>query len=157
PGEPAPWLHPHIQTAGTSQLLRAGPPAGARDGTQRSGFCPHALPLTHPRIRTRGPAVSAPAFSRSMQEPQTRLTPSLRRAPPAQSPATRQPHPTGPNYPRVLMPSKRLSTFQQRRPAEFTTPQDALARLPDPRLTHLVCLFPNAHHDGLRPTQLGVA
>ncbi len=49
-----------------------------------------------------------------------------------------------------------FSTLQQRRPARHNTRHDALARLPDPHLTHLVRLFPNAHHDGLQPTQLGV-
>jgi hypothetical protein len=42
------------------------------------------------------------------------------------------------------MPSDLVSTPRQR---------FALARLPDPHLTHLVRLFLIAHHDGLQPTQ----
>ncbi len=44
-GEPAPWLHPHLQAAGTSQLLRAGPPAGGASVLSALGFCLGTLPL----------------------------------------------------------------------------------------------------------------
>jgi hypothetical protein len=48
-----------------------------------------------------------------------------------------------------------FSTLQQRRPAGSPS-RTLLVRLPGPHLTHLVRLFPDAHHDGLRPTQLRV-
>jgi hypothetical protein len=63
-----------------------------RIGTQRLQVCYlGALPLA-----TYGPttpiAVSTLAFSRSVQEPQTRLTPPKRRTPPGQYTGTRQAH-----------------------------------------------------------------
>jgi len=45
PDEPAPWLRPHLQIAGASQLLRAGPPANAASVLSASGFCLGTLPL----------------------------------------------------------------------------------------------------------------
>ena len=45
PDEPAPWLRPHLQAAGTSQLLRAGPPANAASVLSAFGFCLGTLPL----------------------------------------------------------------------------------------------------------------
>src|ERR1019366_5521050 len=45
PDEPAPWLHPHLQSAGASQLLLAGPPAGAASVLSAFGFCLSTLPL----------------------------------------------------------------------------------------------------------------
>ena len=78
-------------------LLRAGPPASAATGTQCLRFLPLARSLSppvelSPQART---TVSSLAFSRSMQEPQTRLTPPLRRAPPGQQTGIRQAHPEG--------------------------------------------------------------
>ena len=86
PGEPAPSLHPHPRSAGASQLLRAGPPASAATGTQCLRFPPLAHSLSPPVELTRRPGrpLSTLAFSRSVQEPQTRLTPPSRRAPPGQ-------------------------------------------------------------------------
>ncbi|MEN3299520.1 response regulator transcription factor [Pseudonocardia sp.] len=54
-----------------------------RNGTQRLRFRPYdALPLaSRPHD---GQAMSTPAFPRSVQEPQTRLTPPSRRTPPGQ-------------------------------------------------------------------------
>src|ERR1019366_4667006 len=86
PGEPAPSLHPHPRSAGASPLLRAGPPASAATGTQCLRFLPLARSLSPPVELTRRPGrpLSPLAFSRSVQEPQTRLTPPSRRAPPGQ-------------------------------------------------------------------------
>src|SRR3954447_5324397 len=84
PGEPAPWLHRHPQQAAASQLLRAGPPASAATGTQCLRFPPRHAPSRDLRgLRPRS-TLSTLAFSRSVQEPQTRLTPPLRRTPPGQ-------------------------------------------------------------------------
>jgi hypothetical protein len=67
-----------------SPLLRAGPPANAATVLNASRFLPFdALPLT-PGPRTAKGTVSASAFPRSMQKPQTGLAPPLRRTPPDQ-------------------------------------------------------------------------
>jgi len=66
---------------GASRLLRAGPPARLATVLSPSRFRPLGrLPLTTP---TRA-AVSRPAFSRSTQTQQTRLTSPLRWTPPGQ-------------------------------------------------------------------------
>ena len=56
-----------------------------RIGTQCLRFLPLAGSLSRPRRPTTPVAASTLAFSRSVQEPQTRLTPPSRRAPPGQS------------------------------------------------------------------------
>src|SRR5450631_2739959 len=68
------------------RLIRAGPPASAATGTQCLRFLPLARSLSPPVVLTRRPGrpLSTLAFSRSVQEPQTRLTPPLRRTPPGQ-------------------------------------------------------------------------
>jgi hypothetical protein len=45
PDEPAPWLHPHLQTAAVSQLLRTGPPANVASVLNAFGCCLGTLPL----------------------------------------------------------------------------------------------------------------
>ena len=68
-----------------------------RTGTQCLRFLPLARSLSPPVVLTRRPGrpLSTLAFSRSVQEPQTRLTPPLRRAPPGQQTGIRQAHPEG--------------------------------------------------------------
>ena len=124
-----------------SPLLRAGPPASAATVLNASQFpLPGALPVTTP-VRV---DVSALAFPRSMQKPQTRLAPPPCRTPSGQSTGTRQTLPEVASKTPVLMPPKTFTTRQQR---------FAFARLPDPYLTHLVRLFLIAHHDSLQLTQ----
>src|SRR5580658_3085602 len=80
-----PFAPPPPQQAGTSPLLRAGPPASAATSTQCLRFPPSARSLSRPsRAYDPGSTLSPLAFSRSMPEPQTRITPPLRRAPPGQ-------------------------------------------------------------------------
>jgi len=69
-----------------SPLLRAGPPTGAASVLNASRFLPlGVLPATH-CLPWLGPqqVISSPAFPRSMQKPQTGLTPPLCRTPPGQ-------------------------------------------------------------------------
>jgi len=99
--------------------------------------------------------VSRCAFSRSMQEPQTRFTSPPCRTPPGQSAGTRQARPGTRNIAPVLMSTVFVTTRQQR---------FACARLPDPHLTPLGCLFldrsprrssANAARGGLKPPPAG--
>jgi hypothetical protein len=55
-----------------------------RVGTQRLRFLPSARSLSRPKGPATPVAISTLAFSRSVPEPQTRLTPPSRRAPPGQ-------------------------------------------------------------------------
>jgi hypothetical protein len=75
-----------------SLLLGAGPPADAATVLNASQFLLlGVLPLaTHP---SGAAAVSASAFPRSIQKPQTGLAPPPCRTPPGQSAGTRQAHP----------------------------------------------------------------
>src|SRR6266540_2014095 len=86
PGEPAPWLprHPRKQRVHGyyGPVRRRAPPR-------------HSPSRGHPGHAATRAAVSTLAFSRSVQEPQTRLTPPLRRAPPGQYTGIRQAHPGG--------------------------------------------------------------
>src|SRR6202008_2330875 len=82
---------PPPQRAAASRLLRAGPPASAASVLNASGFRLGTLPLATSGLTL--VAVSTLAFSRSVQEPQTRLTPPLRRTPPGQE----RGHPPGPS------------------------------------------------------------
>lgn len=59
PDEPAPSLHPHLQTAGASQLLRTGPPANTATVLNAFGFCLGALPLTTTRPKKTDRAVDS--------------------------------------------------------------------------------------------------
>src|SRR4051795_4776864 len=84
-GSAGPLAPPPPQQAAASRLLRAGPPASAASVLSASGCCPLAGSLSRPWRPTTPVAASTLAFSRSVQEPQTRLTPPSRRAPPGQS------------------------------------------------------------------------
>src|SRR5215211_2830136 len=84
PDQPAPWLHRHPSSSGfTATTGRSA--SERRLGTQCLRFLPLAGSLSRPWRPTTPVAVSTLAFSRSVQEPQTRLTPPSRRAPPGQS------------------------------------------------------------------------
>ena len=59
--------------------------------------------------------------------------------------------------PPVSMPSERVSTPQQRTPDQVTPNRALLERLPGPHLTRSSrAVSPDAHHDSLQLTQLGV-
>ena len=97
--------------------------------------------------------VSTLAFSRSVQEPQTRLTPPLRRAPPGQYTGTRQAHPEGKlrslDFDAVF-PFNDASTAH----AHPDLPADASGTSswsPPDASSRAFSLI--AHHDGLQPTQ----
>ena len=137
------------------RTLRAGPPAGAATVLSASGFRPRRAP-SHPLLALNGEqqAVSAPAFPRSMQEPQTRLAPPPCRTPPGQYSGTRQAHPgisASPRFRCRLVISARQQRF-------------ASARLSGPHLTHQRAPFPrrsprrssaNAARGGLTPPPEG--
>ena len=91
-----------------------------------------------------------------MQEPQTRITPPLRRTPPGQQRGQPPSSSRGQIRSSVSMSSQPVSTPQRRRPSRAPARHQALLeRLPDPHLTRSSLAFsPNAHHDGLQPTQL---
>ena len=136
---------------GASPLLRAGPPAGP------ATVLTPALRTGYSLSPTRKPerAVSDPAFSRSMQKPQTGLASPPCRTPPGQSAGTRQTHPGIIWTPRFRCHLCHVSTRQQR---------FACARLPDPHLTRHPRLFHIAHHGrvtapaacgGLKPPPAG--
>ena len=158
PGEPAPSLHPHPSKQELHQLLRAGPPASAATGTQCLRFLPLACSLSPPVVLTRRPGrlLSTLAFSRSMQEPQTRITPPLRRTPPGQQRG--QPPCSSREQIRssVLMSSQPVSTPQTTTPDPSTTPDPddsgTSSWSPPDAIKRAFC--PDAHHDGLQPTQL---
>src|SRR6266700_2631388 len=103
--EPAPSLHPHYRSFPATTSRSA---SRRRDGTQRLRCPPLTRSLSPTRHATRryGRAVSAPAFSRSVQEPQTRLAPPTCRTPPGQYSGTRQAHPGSSVLPPVSMPTK---------------------------------------------------
>jgi hypothetical protein len=135
---------------GASPLLRTGPPAGPqRYSHPRQARAAPCLPFKTPNEKCR-----KPAFSRSMQKPQTGLASPPCRTPPGQSAGTRQAHPGIQRTSRFRCHLV-LSTRQQR---------IACARLPDPHLTRPACLFHIAHHDrvttpaacgGLKPPPAG--
>jgi hypothetical protein len=109
---------------GASPLLRAGPPANpATRAEPRLASC-------NPQ-----PAVSWRAFSRSVREPQIRLTSPPCRTPPGQSTGTRQARPGMRTITPVLMSTVFVTTRQQR---------FACARLPDPYLTPHRMPFPRS-------------
>ena len=121
PGEPAPWLHPHPSEQGLHSYYGPVRQRAPQLGTQCLRFPPRHAPS-----RDLGPAtpvaVSTLAFSRSVQEPQTRLTPPLRRAPPGQYTGTRQAHLEGKLKDPRFRCHFRLSTPQQRTPARNSRP-----------------------------------
>ena len=89
PGEPTPSLHPHPSEQTLHSYYGPVRQRAPRLVLSAFGFCLGTLPLATTTISV---AVSTLAFSRSVQEPQTRLTPPLRRAPPGQYTGTRQAH-----------------------------------------------------------------
>ena len=143
-----PSLHSHYKSFITTTRRSAN--------RNRNGTHTHAtrglLPVS--RTETSEREVSVPAFSRSMQKPQTGLASPPCRTPPGQSTGTRQTHPGILPIPRFRC-HLRVSTRQQR---------IACARLPDPHLAHHVGRFHIAHHDhvtdhaacgGLKPPPAG--
>src|SRR5215218_4648187 len=125
-----------------------------RLGTQCLRFLPLAGSLSRPWRPATPVAVSTLAFSRSVQEPQTRLTPPSRRAPPGQSSG----HPPGSSRENSQTPRFRchLDYANDASTAHAHTGLPGgrvLERLPGPHLTHQARLLPVAHHDGLQPTQ----
>src|SRR5215813_3965900 len=131
-------------TAG-SPLLRAGPPADTAMVLSASRFLPPcALPLAtrHHQHQGSGFGVRLPTFRAEAAD----------RARAASMPDTAWPidgHPPG--------SSRACLTARFRCQLLVTTRRQrfARARLPGTHLTHELRLFPNAHHDGLQPTQLG--
>jgi len=100
-----------------------------RIGTQCLRLLPRHAPSHSPHDQA---VVSAFAFSRSVQEPQTRLTPPPRRAPPGQYAGTRQAHLGG----RSNSPDFDAScTCYDASTANTQTVRVLLERLPDPHLT----------------------
>jgi hypothetical protein len=115
-----------------------------------------ARSLSPPVVLTRRPGRPLPAlaFSRSVQEPQTRLTPPPRRAPPGQQRG--RPPGSSRRMKQDLRFRCHLNLFDasttHTRPR--TTGRALLERLPGPHLTGSSPAFsPNARHDGLQPTQ----
>src|SRR5947207_3105515 len=120
------------QRAGASQLLRAGPPASAATGTQCLRFLPRHAPS-----RPLEPAAPDDGFDARLLTFRAR---AADQAHAASTPGTTWPvsgHPPGSSrgYPPapVLMPALPVTTRQRLRHT----------RLPDPRLTHPVRLFPH--------------
>ena len=107
-----------------------------RIGTQCLRFPALARSLSRPGAIRPRVAVSALAFSRSVQEPQTRLTPPLRRAPPGQQ----RGHPPGSSRemhqnPRFRCRLKEFRRLNSARPPGEPPDQALLERLPGPHLT----------------------
>ena len=156
PDEPAPWLHPHLQTAGSSQLLRTGPPAGAASVLSAFGFCLGTLPLrpggsTSPYERADGIGARLLTFrARAADQAHATYTPGTTWPVVGHPPGSVPGEYAGPS---VSMPSSYFDASTAT-PGRVIPARALLARLPGPHLTHLVRLFPDAHHDGLQPTQL---
>jgi hypothetical protein len=124
-----------------------------RVGTQCLRFLPRHAPSRNPDHRVQV-AVSTLTFSRSVQEPQTRITPPLRRAPPGQEhghpPSSSREGNQDPRF-RCHLICFDASTAHARPEHPGRT---LLERLPGPHLTRSSRAFsPIAHHDGLQPTQ----
>src|SRR5215212_3959101 len=125
-----------------------------RVGTQCLRCLPLAGSLLRPWRPTTPVATSTLAFSRSVQEPQTRITPPSRRAPPGQSSG----HPPGSSRENSQTPRFRCH-LDYANDASTAHPHTGLPggrlleRLPGPHLTRRARLLPVAHHDGLQPTQ----
>jgi hypothetical protein len=97
--KPSKPYRPHYRSFPTTTSRSA---SRRRDGTQRLRFPPLTRSLSPTSTRHRRPrrAVSAPAFPRSVQEPQTRLAPPTCRTPPGQYSGARQAHPGSSVLPR---------------------------------------------------------
>jgi len=166
PDEPAPWLHPHPSEQGLRSYYKP-----VRQRTSHRYSMPSVAASARSLSPTGGPtnspvngrSVSTLAFSRSVQEPQTRLTSPLRRTPPGQYDGLPPGSSRGRDeYPRFLMSPEIITTLQRRHPpgtpAEyfwhvFLIPPDA-SRAPFP------CRSPrrpstNAAQGGLTPAPEG--
>jgi hypothetical protein len=93
-----PRPEPSTPTGSAPPLPQASPPASAATGTQCLRFPPLARSLSPPVEPTRRPGqpLSTLALSRSVPEPQTKLTPPPHQAPPGQS-SRRPPSPSREN------------------------------------------------------------
>jgi hypothetical protein len=135
PDEPAPWLHHHPSEQRLHGYYGPVRQRAPRLVLNAFGFCLGTLPLATRAFHDRD-AVSTLAFSRSVREPQTRLTPPLRRTPPGQETrAPARPIPGDAPEPPVSMSSERVSTPQQRTPTREHPDRALLERLPGPHLT----------------------
>src|SRR4051794_3253891 len=162
PDQPAPSLHPTPASRDLSATTGRSA-ASAATGTQCLRFPPLARSLSQPlEAYDPGSTLSTLAFSRSVPEPQTRLTPPSRRAPPGQSSGTRQArHGRTARPPAFDATSILLTTPQQRTPApghpgqtlsgtsSWSPPDASSAPLPDrsPRRPSA-----NAARGGLAPS-----
>jgi len=120
---------------------------------------PSVSALARSLPRPSGPAtpvaVATLAFSRSVQEPQTRITPPLRRTPLGQE----RGHPPSSSRGKNQAPRFRCRLNHFRRLNDDAPPglpsRAILERLPGPHLTGSSPAFSlDAHHDSLRLTQL---
>ena len=114
-----------------------------------------ARSLSRPSRPATPVAVSTLAFSRSVQEPQTRITPPLRRTPPGQ----KRGHPPSSSRGKNQAPRFRCHLNHFRRLNDDAPPslpgRAILERLPGPHLTGSSPAFSlDAHHDSLQLTQL---
>jgi hypothetical protein len=135
PGEPAPWLHRHPSEQRLHGYYGPVRQRAPRLVLSAFGFRLGTLPLATPSNRPEV-AVSALAFSRSVQEPQTRLTPPLRRTPPGQE----RGHPPGSSRgmhqnPRFRCRLKEFRRLNSARPTGEHPGRALLERLPGPHLT----------------------
>jgi hypothetical protein len=156
PGEPAPSLHPHPSK---QELLHYYGPVRRR--TPRPvlnayGFCLGTLPLA-----TFGAYDPGRQFRRSPSHvPCKSRRPGSRRLYAghhlASNTGSRQAHPEDKSAPRFRCHLNRFRRLKRRRPTRAPSPdRTILERLPDPHLTRSSLAFsPDAHHDGLQPTQL---
>ena len=165
PDEPAPWLHPHLQTAGTSQLLQADPPANTASVLRAFGFCLGTLPLATggppDPVNGRQYRCSPSHVPCKSRRPGSRRLCAGHRLANTRAPARLIPRELG--GPSVLMPPEYLRRFDSdARPGEPV--RTLLARLPGPHLTHRCAPFPcrsprrssaNAAQGGLAPAPVG--
>ena len=153
PGVPAPWLHRHPSEQRLPSYYGPVRQQAPQLVLNASGFRRWRAPSRSRGIPTPA-AISTLAFSRSVQEPQTRLTPPLRRTPPGQE----RGHPPG-SFPegRSRTPGfDAISDF--RRLNDDARPghpgRALLERLPGPHLTRSSRAFSlDARHDSLQLTQ----
>ena len=163
PDEPAPSLHAH-----PSEQALHGYYEPVRQRTPHRYSVPSvsasARSLSRPRANDPPVAVSALAFSRSVQEPQTRITPPLRRTPLGQYTGTRQAQfsrkEPGPRFRCHL----RFSTLQRRRPSRTSQAERFWDVFPVPTWRDQAAPFPcrsprrssaNAAQGGLAPAPAG--
>jgi hypothetical protein len=141
-----PLAPPHTQSAGASQLLRAGPPARAASVLTTSGVLPSGgLPLASPchTSLARVCRISArvlPFHAGAADQAHAAFTPDTTWPISGHPPGSSRRSFESP----VSMSSVLISTLTASRPApRLLSTGHYLERLPDPRLTHHVRLFPN--------------